>query len=317
MTVLMTRTYLLLRKRIGPLCASLIAILALAGCGSSGGGAPAPAASVPPAASVAGGSGSFDAQLAEQVSHASSASAQSLASLSGGSSTPSSSATKATTKTAAAKTTSTHATASHTNSGVSTSSAAKTTPSKTTTLKTSKPASTQTVTKTVTTQAPAAPPRVVTKYRTIVKKVYVTKTQLQTKTVTQAPDVPAGAFMPSKHGALSATSFTVPGGSVGCVIGGGSVRCDVSSPTWNPPAQPSSCTSSWGNAIVLTNSTAARPAQFACGGTSALTASATTIKDGYDDTVGAITCQVRQFGVNCFAEDQQGFILSQTGYLLY
>ncbi len=39
--------------------------------------------------------------------------------------------------------------------------------------------------------------------------------------------------------------------------------------------------------------------------------------DGWDDTVGRITCQVRRFGVNCFSAHGHGFILSRTGYTLY
>jgi hypothetical protein len=113
------------------------------------------------------------------------------------------------------------------------------------------------------------------------------------------------------------TTFKVAGGSVGCSIGGGSVRCDVVNQTWTAPGQPASCTQSWGTAIVLINSNAAHPGQFACGGASALKANDKVVKNGYDDTVGGITCQVRGFGVNCFATDKKGFILSPTGYILY
>jgi hypothetical protein len=152
-----------------------------------------------------------------------------------------------------------------------------------------------------------------------VKIVTVTKyaTKYLTKTVTVAPKVPVGAFLPSTHPALSLTSFKVAGRSVGCSIGGGSVRCDVAHQTWTAPAQPASCTQNWGTGIVLLNSNAAHLPQFACGGASALRASAKVVNNGYDDTVGGITCQVRGFGVNCFATDKKGFILSPTGYILY
>ena len=300
----------------------LIAILALSGCGASGGGTPPAASGSTPVASAGTGSGAFDPQLAAQSSQASSASAQSLAAASGAAAR---SASSSAAKSHAPKTSQTHTTAhltkptttTHTTSTPLTS----TTPKQTSTTPTVKTPAKSSSPKT------SAPPRIVT--RTVTKKVYVTRyvtryrtryktqTKYETTTVTQAPDVPAGAFLPSKHAALSQTSFTVPGGTIACVIGGGSVRCDVNSPTWTAPAQPSSCTASWGDAIVLTNSTNARPAQFACGGTSALSASASTVSYGYDDSVGAITCQIRPFGVNCFAADNQGFILSQTGYLLY
>jgi hypothetical protein len=155
----------------------------------------------------------------------------------------------------------------------------------------------------------------VTKYLT----KYLTKYQTKylTKTVTVAPKVPVGAFLPSTHPALSMTSFEVVGGSVGCVIGGGSVRCDVAHSTFTAPAQPASCTQNWGTGVVLINSSAALLPQFACGGATALRADAKVVQNGYDDTVGGITCQVRGFGVNCFATDDKGFILSPTGYIFY
>jgi hypothetical protein len=159
----------------------------------------------------------------------------------------------------------------------------------------------------------------VTKYRTKYQTKYQTKYLTKTRTVTVAvtPKVPTGAFLPSIHPALSLTSFKLAGGSVGCVIGGGSVRCDVANQTWTAPAQPASCTQSWGTGIVLINSSAAHLPQFACGGSSALRPGAKSVPSGYDDTVGGITCQVRGFGINCFATDKKGFIISPTGYVLY
>jgi hypothetical protein len=68
---------------------------------------------------------------------------------------------------------------------------------------------------------------------------------------------------------------------------------------------------------VLINSSANHVPQFACGGASALQARSKIVKNGYDDTVGGITCQVRGFGVDCYATDDKGFILSPTGYILY
>jgi hypothetical protein len=155
----------------------------------------------------------------------------------------------------------------------------------------------------------------VTKYATKYLTKYATK--YVTKTVTVAPKVPVGAFLPSTHAALSLTSFKVAGGAVGCSIGGDSVRCDVAQQTWTAPVQPASCTGSWGTGIVLLNSNAAHLPQFACGGASALRPGTKVVQNGYDDTIGAITCQVRGFGVDCFGADKKGFILSPTGYILY
>jgi hypothetical protein len=150
----------------------------------------------------------------------------------------------------------------------------------------------------------------------VIRYVTRTKTKTLTKTLTKTvnPDVPDGAFMPSSHPALALTSFVVTGGNVGCSIGHTSVRCDVVQRVWAPPAQPSSCTTTWGNAVVLSGS---ESTEFVCGGTAAISAGANVVPDGWDDTVGQITCQVRTFGVDCFSTTDHGFILSRTGYTLY
>jgi len=157
----------------------------------------------------------------------------------------------------------------------------------------------------------------------VTKPVVKYKTTYKTKVV--APDLPGGAFLPSKHAALSMTSFALPDNTIACEISGGSVRCDVDSAlqSWNPPAKPGTCTASWGSGIVLTDG-AKTPPQFACGGTSVLSLNAPEIAYGDDDKVGPITCQVRTGVVNCFAKNPVlsasgdfGFILSLTGYYLY
>jgi hypothetical protein len=137
-------------------------------------------------------------------------------------------------------------------------------------------------------------------------------THYVTKTV--APEVPNGAFLPAKHQALAESSFTVAGGNVACTFAAGNVRCDVQQRSWVPPLQPASCSSSWGNALILHGTGAAA---FACGGTPGASADARVVPDGWDDTVGKITCQVRSFAVDCFSASGRGFIVSRTGYLIY
>jgi hypothetical protein len=164
----------------------------------------------------------------------------------------------------------------------------------------------RTVVKTVTTPGQSVPKTkiVVRKSKPVVR--YVTKTV--------SPQVPTGAFMPSSHPALALSTFVVTGSNVGCSIGHGSVRCDVVQRVWAPPAQPASCTTTWGNAVVLKG---AAPAAFVCGGTAAVSAGANVVPDGWDDEVGQITCQVRTFGVDCFSTSRHGFILSRTGYTFF
>ena len=151
---------------------------------------------------------------------------------------------------------------------------------------------------------------VVTRYRTH------TVTKYRTHTVTVEPKLPAGAVLPSRHAALTLTHFSVPGRTVSCVMSGGSVRCDAANPSWSPPPQPPTCTETWGMGVVLTDSRPATSAQFTCGG-SPVSSAAGVVRVGQDDTVGPITCEVRDFGVDCFARDRRGFILGSTGYFIY
>jgi hypothetical protein len=273
--------------------AALVVSVVLAGCGSS-----STPASTPTTPGASATTGAFDPQLVPTTGKSSTKPAKSK---SGG-------------KVSLADATQ----ALEASSGTTTTTATKPAPVDTTPVKPITPVLPPV--RNITTSKPTTHKPIPIKTKTVTKVVTVTKyqTKYDTKTIKVTPKVPVGAFLPSIRPALSLTSFTINGGSVGCVIGGGSVRCDVATPSWTAPTKPASCTESWGSGVVLTNSSASRPAQFACGGTNALSSSSSNvINAGYDDTVGAITCQVRSFGVNCFATDKQGFILSQTGYIFY
>ena len=146
------------------------------------------------------------------------------------------------------------------------------------------------------------------KTRTVVRVV----TKTVTKTV--APNLPDGAFMPSAHPALAQPTFTVAGDNIACAFTHGRVRCDIQQRIWAPPAQPSNCAGTWGNAVNLGS---AGLAAFICAGKGVASANAEVVPDGWDDKVGKITCQVRRFGVDCFSTSRHGFIVSRTGYTLY
>lgn len=130
-----------------------------------------------------------------------------------------------------------------------------------------------------------------------------------------APDLPTGAFMPSRHPILSVRRFITKGGNLGCTLTTSQVRCAIVSRVWTPPTQPSACTGSWGDTLLLSHT---GMAAFACGGASKPPSQAPVVPDGWDDKIGDFTCQVRTFGVDCFqASDGRGLILSRTGYSTY
>jgi hypothetical protein len=140
-----------------------------------------------------------------------------------------------------------------------------------------------------------------------------TKTVTITNTVTTAVNVPRGAQLPSAVAPLALSSFQALGGNIGCRLGGGTARCDISKRIWPPPAKPSSCAHNWGQGLEV----GPDPAQFVCANDSTLDPSGPAVPIGDDDTVGSVTCQVRSFGVTCFDAGGSGFFLARTGYAIF
>jgi hypothetical protein len=140
------------------------------------------------------------------------------------------------------------------------------------------------------------------------------RTVIHTVTTTVPPKVPAAAFLPSRHPVLVQHSFLIAGGNVGCEFLGNAVRCAVQQRVWAPPVPPASCKSTWGDTIALQGGS---PGGFVCGGANPIVPDAKVIPAGWDDKVGNLTCEVRNFGVDCFSLSNHGFIISRTGYTLY
>jgi hypothetical protein len=119
--------------------------------------------------------------------------------------------------------------------------------------------------------------------------------------------------MPSAHRAASVTRFDAAGGNIGCRISGDTVRCDVAHRVWTPPSKPRSCHAAWGQGLMIGSGSAF----FVCARSSVLDPTGYYIRDGYDDKVGSVTCQVRSFGVTCFESDGRGFFIGRTGYTTF
>lgn len=102
--------------------------------------------------------------------------------------------------------------------------------------------------------------------------------------------------------------------NIGCLIEGGSVRCDIASRAWHAPAKPSSCQLAWAQGLEVGPSA---PAHFVCAGDSVLDPDGAVLPDGYDDKVDSITCESRSVGMTCFDRADHGFYLSRTGYYTF
>ena len=147
-----------------------------------------------------------------------------------------------------------------------------------------------------------------------VHTITVTHTVTVTHRVTVAPSVPGPAHVPSGLPALGFSRFTVPGGSIGCSLGGGTARCDVVSAVWSPPAKPRSCHTAWGQGLGVGPG---GPGHFFCAGNSVLDPGGAVVAPGRDDKAGGATCQVRSIGVTCFDAAGSGFFISRTGYYVF
>jgi hypothetical protein len=160
-----------------------------------------------------------------------------------------------------------------------------------------------------------------TKTKTKIKTKTETKTRTKIKTVVQVktvqappPAVPQGAFPPAQHSPMHLSAFRTVDGAIGCSVAGGTARCDIGSRTWTPPAKPSSCSLAWGQGLSVGPS---GTAHFVCAGDTALDPSGPVVKNGQDDAVGSLTCQVRNVGVACFDKAGEGFFIARTGYTMF
>lgn len=150
------------------------------------------------------------------------------------------------------------------------------------------------------------------KVETRVLTKVVTKTDTVVKTV--APNIPAGAYLPSTQPPLTLASFVAPGANIGCSLAGGVARCDIQNRVWTPPAQPESCKLDWAQGLEVGGS---GPGSFVCAGNTVLDGR-TLVADGRDDTFGPFRCEIRQFGVACYdTADKHGFSISRTGYTTF
>jgi len=151
---------------------------------------------------------------------------------------------------------------------------------------------------------------------TVIRRITVHQTVTRTRVVRVAPPpVPQGAFAPSTRPQAHLGAFRTANSSIGCRLGGGTARCDISTRSWSPPPQPASCTLAWGQGLSVGPTRG--PAQFVCAGDTALNPSGSVVGDGIDNVIGSVTCQVRNVGVTCFDGAHHGFFIGRTGYTTF
>jgi hypothetical protein len=109
------------------------------------------------------------------------------------------------------------------------------------------------------------------------------------------------------------TYFKSPSGNIGCLIGSGSVRCDVRDNDWRAP-RPAGCPaiSDYGQGATVFHG----KATIVCAGDTVLAPNASVLAYGRSKTVGPVTCTSRRSGMTC-RRGRHGFFVSKARYRLF
>ena len=109
--------------------------------------------------------------------------------------------------------------------------------------------------------------------------------------------------------------FTSPSGNIGCILGDGTVRCDVAERDWAPPPRPSDCPdfTDYGQGITLDTTGSA---SFVCAGDTAL-GSGPALPYGQFEAGGGVSCTSEPSGMRCSNSDGHGFTISRQDYTLF
>lgn len=103
------------------------------------------------------------------------------------------------------------------------------------------------------------------------------------------------------------SSFFTPSRNIACAVSFESVRCDIASKSWSPPAKPADCQLDWGNSVTVGT---AEAAQVLCAGDTLFGGHYRVL--GYGDSIerGGISCLSGTAGVRCSNQNGEGFLLS-------
>jgi hypothetical protein len=122
--------------------------------------------------------------------------------------------------------------------------------------------------------------------------------------------VPALAAAPSPF-------FASPSRNIGCVILGGTARCDIRQRSWHPPARPSSCPQvvDFGQGLEVARSGRAR---VVCAGDTSIDPRAPILAYGRSIARDGLVCASAPTGITCRStRTGHGFFISRQRYRLF
>ncbi len=124
---------------------------------------------------------------------------------------------------------------------------------------------------------------------------------------------PAAATPGTKHLAR----FQIPSHNIGCILAGGTARCDLKHRTYKLPTRPKSCTHivDFGRGVEVDKTGAAH---IVCAGDTALNPRDTVLPYSSSDRYGIFICQSQTAGVTCTnTTNGHGFFVSTRSYRLF
>ena len=108
-----------------------------------------------------------------------------------------------------------------------------------------------------------------------------------------SPSSPSVSRSQAREEASDLVAFSSPSGNIDCEVSSQGARCDIADHTWKAPAQPSSCTGAWGDAVQVT----AERARLLCATSSLRGGKA--LGYGRSVTRGDFRCDSDKDGVTC------------------
>jgi hypothetical protein len=129
--------------------------------------------------------------------------------------------------------------------------------------------------------------------------------------------VAAAALALSAPGASAAKFkfFKTPSGNIGCVMGGGAVRCDIKQKSWEAPPKPSWCDVDWGFGVAVGRK---HKANYVCAGDTAFEPGEPTLGYGERQVKNRFRCTSKQKGIRCVnTKNKHGFFMSRESVRLF
>lgn len=148
---------------------------------------------------------------------------------------------------------------------------------------------------------------------TVIEKT-VTETNGEEVTVPNGDETEAGEEGGGGAETVHLSSFQTPSGNIGCVLLGGTARCDISKRTWKPPARPNGCPEQVDFGQGLQVGRTDESGSFVCAGDTAMNPEAAKLAYGTDDRFGGFLCDSSTSGVTCMNAGGHGFFISIQAY---